>query len=83
MTISATYERLVYHRCWLSNDCGRRYCREHRLLYRDCDTIQRGLEGDRDATNGVHMVLESNGECPECLVDSRYTTALNNSGGLL
>lgn len=52
-------------------DCERRYCSEHRLLYRDCDTARKGLVGDFDIVRGVCAVWESDGECPVCVKEDR------------
>lgn len=50
-------------------DCERRYCHKHRLLWRDCDTAKKGYEGDRDVIGGLHEIVEL-GDCPECERDS-------------
>jgi len=52
------------------DDCERHYCNAHRLLWRDCDTAKRGLEGDRDVIGGLHEIYEM-GDCPECEVETR------------
>lgn len=51
-------------------DCERRYCNEHRLLWRDCDTAKTATEGDFDVIGGTREVYEM-GECPECEVATR------------
>lgn len=57
--------------CLILEDCERRYCHEHRLLYRDCDSAVSGYEGDSDVVNGLHRIVEADGECPECLADAK------------
>lgn len=61
MRIEKTYDK--FHDCDLRT-CGRNYCGTHRLLYRDCDSMERGWEGDRDVINGTRMIWEVTGECP-------------------
>jgi hypothetical protein len=56
--------------CDLANDCERRYCSEHRLLWRDCDTAITGYEGDRDLTQGLHLIWDLR-DCPDCEHESR------------
>jgi hypothetical protein len=53
------------------DDCDRMYCSEHRLLYRVCDTAVEAEEGDRDVINGTRIVMESDGECPQCKQEER------------
>lgn len=49
----------------LLEDCQRKYCFTHRLLWRDCETVKEGMEGDRDVTGGTRTILEM-GDCPSC-----------------
>lgn len=52
------------------DDCERRYCRTHRLLWRDCETLVEGIEGDRDVIGGTRVVYDL-GDCPSCERDYR------------
>lgn len=52
--------------CPILEDCRRRYCDEHRLLYNECETAIKGWEGDREVFGGARQIWESDGECPYC-----------------
>lgn len=69
MRISTSENYYHEYDCCLS-DCDRRYCDEHRLLWRDCDTAKTGWEGDRDVINGTREIMEL-GDCPKCEADSK------------
>lgn len=60
-----SYEHDQFTACLLGMDCRKRYCQEHRLLWRDCDTAKTTKEGDRDTAGGLHEIVEL-GECPTC-----------------
>jgi hypothetical protein len=64
MRISTTNH--YYHRgeCDV-RDCARQYCPEHRLLWRQCETIKQGWEGDPEVINGTRRIFEF-GDCPAC-----------------
>lgn len=59
-----TTDDYFHRQCGLA-DCERRFCNTHRLLWRDCETIKAGYEGDRDVVNGLHEIYEL-GDCPRC-----------------
>lgn len=64
--ISAT-DSFIFHKRWdcrLADDCKRRYCHWHRLLWTDCETAARTQEGSG------RKVLELR-DCPECMEDER------------
>lgn len=63
MRITAT-DTYLDHACDL-DDCARNYCRPHRMLWRDCETVKEGMEGDRDVVGGTRTVFEL-GDCPKC-----------------
>ena len=63
MRISTT-DGYFHSECDL-RDCERRYCPDHRLLWRDCETAKEGYEGDRDVIGGLHAIVEL-GDCPRC-----------------
>ena len=58
--------------CPVLNDCGRQYCKVHRLLYRDCETAEIGYEGTREVVNGLRKIMEVSGDCPKCKEDYRH-----------
>ncbi len=51
-------------------DCERRYCKAHRMLWRDCDTVKTGWEGDHDVIGGTREIYEL-GDCPKCETESK------------
>ena len=53
----------------LDYKCEAHYCRKHRLLWSDCDTMKRGIEGDRDVINGTRLIYDL-GDCPACEKES-------------
>lgn len=72
MRIAMT-DRYAFEREWhceALDRCEGRYCRRHRLLWKDCDTIKRGVEGDREVIGGIHGVYDL-GDCPSCEAESR------------
>lgn len=64
MRIMATVQYLCheYSQC-VVDDCQRRYCLEHRTLWRECETAKRTQQGDRDVSCGYVFEL---GDCPQC-----------------
>ena len=52
------------------HECNRHYCNKHRLLWRDCDTVKTGWEGDSDVVNGMREIFEL-GDCPRCEREAR------------
>jgi hypothetical protein len=64
MKISAT-DTYQNHDRFDLDECNRQYCGAHRLLWRDCETLQGGMEGDRDVVGGTRTVYEL-GDCPTC-----------------
>lgn len=63
MRIQASENYRHEYECPLG-ECQRRYCHDHRLLYRDCDTAYRDGYGDRETR--VRYFWSSDGECPDC-----------------
>ncbi len=55
-------------------ECLRQYCRLHRMLWRDCETVSIGVEGDNDVVNGLHTVFELH-DCPMCEREYRIQRA--------
>ena len=51
--------------------CQRVYCHAHRMIWRTCETLKEGEEGDRDVIGGVRAILEEGG-CPECERESEH-----------
>lgn len=64
MKITAT-ETYTYHDGCPFDECARNYCSTHRLLWRDCETMKEGIEGDSDVINGTRTIYEV-GDCPKC-----------------
>lgn len=62
MTDRYAYER--NHSCDLLDDCERHYCPQHRILFKDCDTAQKGVD-DYHLDGRPHYVWELGG-CPSC-----------------
>lgn len=60
--IAAT-DNYRHERCPLYS-CDRRYCSEHRLLFRDCDTATPSKDG---AARIVYEIMD----CPKCMSDER------------
>lgn len=60
-----TTTKHYFHEVCLLETCERRYCPEHRLLYRDCDTSMLSWDGDADLIDGLRGVVEL-GDCPMC-----------------
>jgi hypothetical protein len=56
-----------YHRNFMCDmdNCERHFCKKHRLLWADCETLKRGTQGDRDVVNGTADYYEL-GDCPLC-----------------
>lgn len=46
--------------------CVMNYCRPCRVLFYDCVTAVRTLEGDPDVIHGLHPVWEITTQCPKC-----------------
>ncbi len=72
MRIMATirYHDHAYRECTVE-DCQRRYCAEHRLLWRECETAKRTSQGDRDvASNPIYEL----GDCPQCERAKRWVS---------
>jgi hypothetical protein len=61
-------------------DCERRYCKTHRLLWRDCETAKEAVEGDRDVINGTHIIIEL-GDCPRCERESEVRRWAESNAG--
>lgn len=54
-------------------DCDRAYCNTHRLLWRFCETAQKGM--DDTYTNGKPHYIYEWGDCPICESESRAKQA--------
>lgn len=65
--------------CAIFDNCERFYCREHRLLYRACDTAYQDTEGDEDVIDGRRIFWSSSNECPECIYESRNKKQLHEA----
>lgn len=63
MRITASENYFHERECFM-DDCDRRYCSEHRLLWKDCDTAI----SVRDGAGQVWWELS---DCPECVKDAR------------
>lgn len=92
ITISHGYHRKQFHRNWRGQlvqscpleDCNRRYCSMHRLLWSECETATETLDGDRDVIGGTRMILEVSDECPACrreTANKQYEKMLKEVGG--
>ena len=68
MRITTSNNYFHDYECPLRN-CLRHYCDEHRLLWRDCDSAVRGIDGDFADGRG-HFIYDM-GECPECEADTK------------
>lgn len=52
------------------DECERRYCHAHRLLWRSCETLIEDVEGDSDVIGGIHTIYFE-GDCPKCTEEGR------------
>lgn len=65
------------------DDCQRQYCSEHRLLWRECETMRKGMD-DTYSNGRPHYVFEL-GDCPVCEAHEqtkRFKREMQTLGGL-
>jgi hypothetical protein len=57
------------------DDCRRNYCSTHRLLFRDCATVERVPSRIYCEEPPYSVIFEVTGECPICKKEFRRTVS--------